>query len=129
MDRPPFQPGATFNTPLGQLHEMAFRQWLTQNQVPFNPSAGTTDYDMRGFYQALQQGNPVAQTAVNPNDQQMHYPDFWKTPLHQSFSSESQWARPGAPQWINDSQLAAPNGKVVFDERAPRGILGNIGLK
>jgi len=124
---PPFLSGANYNTQLGPLEEMAFRQWVTQNKVPFNPDTiGPSDYDMRGFWRGLQQGHPMAQQSINPNDNLMHYSDYWKTPLHQSFSSESQWAGPDTPSWINDSQLAAPNGRVVFDEKQPSGILGAL---
>lgn len=122
--RSPFASSAqappNYNTPLPQAEEFAFRQWLQDNKVPFDPNAAATDYDMRGFYQALQQGHPLAQTAINPNDNRLHFPDYWKTPLHQSFSNESQYAPPGAPQWINGSQLASPSGRFVFDENAPR---------
>lgn len=113
---PRVMPG-DYNTKLPQMDEFQFRQWLQQNQVPFNPNAGATDYDMRGFYQAAQQQQPGISTQVNPNDNRVHYPDRFKTPMHQSFSNESQWAGPNAPQWVNDSQLAAPSGRVVFDER------------
>ena len=115
--QPPFAVSPEYNTKLPDLQEMQFLNWLKQNNVPFDPKASQSDYDMRGFYQALQQGNPAATTAVNPNDNLMHYPDYWKTPQHQTFSSESQWAGPNTPQWVNDSQLAAPNGKIVFDEK------------
>lgn len=113
----PRQLPADYNTPLGQMDEFQFRNWLQQNGVPFDPNAKTTDYDMRGFYQAAQQQQPNMQASVNPNDNRMHYPDRFKTPQHQSFSNESQWAGPGAPQWIDDARLAAPNGRIVFDER------------
>lgn len=106
-----------YNTKLPLMDELQFRQWLADKKVPFNPNAGTTDYDMRGFYQAAQQGQPGVTSAVNPNDGMMHYTDRFKTPLHRSFSNESQWAGADAPRWINDSQLALPNGRVVFDER------------
>lgn len=106
-----------YNTQLPQMDEFQFRRWLQQNNVPFNPDAGTTDYDMRGFYQAARQGQPGISTQVNPNDNLLHYPDRFKTPQHQSFSNESQWAAQNAPQWINDSQQATPNGRIVFDER------------
>lgn len=106
-----------YNTALPLLDEFQFRNWLQQNGVPFNPDAKMTDYDMRGFYQAAQQQQPGISTAVNPNDHLLHYPDRFKTPLHQSFSNESQWAGPNAPRWINDSQLATPGGRIVFDER------------
>lgn len=103
-----------------------FRNWVADNKVPFNPSAPASDYDMRGFYQALQQGNPIARSAVNPNDNRMHYPDYWKNPEHQTFSSESQFAGPDAPSWINDSQLAAPSGRILYDEKAPPVSMGSI---
>lgn len=110
------RPG-NYNTELPFLDEMAFRQWLSDNRVPFNPNAGQTDYDMRGFYRGMQQGNPRAQSAVNPNDNQLHYPDFWKTPQHQTFSQESQWAGPVAPRWNEQDQLISPGGRILFDER------------
>ena len=113
----PFIPSMSTNTQLDPANELAFRQWVIQNKVPFNPEAQTSDYDMRGYYQGLQQGQPMAKPSeVNPNDQRLHYPDYYKTPSHQSFSSESQWAGSNTPAWINKSQLAAPSGKVVFDE-------------
>jgi hypothetical protein len=115
--RAPFLAGATPNTQLPLLDEMAFRQWAKDNQVRFNPDAAQSDYDMRGFYRGLTQGDPRASSAVNPNDQRMHYPDYWKTPLHPSFSSESQWAGPGAPSWNQQDQLVSPGGRIVVDER------------
>lgn len=108
-----------YNTDLGLDQEIQFQAWLMEKQVPFDPAASVTDYDMRGFYKALQEGDPKAQSAVNPNDQSMHYPDYWKTPYHESFSNESQWADPAkAPRWNEQDQLVAPGGGVVFDEKA-----------
>lgn len=117
--QPPFQTGS-YNTQLSPLSELAFRQWVSSNGVPFGPnSQGPSDYDMRGYYQALINGNPMAvPTQVNPNDNQLHYTDYFKTPIHQTFSNESQYAGPNAPQWINDHQLADPmSGRVIFDEK------------
>ena len=108
----------TFNTQLPLPDELRFNTWLKENNVPFNPRESVTDYDMRGFWSALQQGNPIAQSSVNPNDQQMHYPDYWKTPYHPSFSSDSQWASPTAPTWNDKDQLVGPDGAVLYDERA-----------
>ena len=126
------QPSSNYNTPLNPLQEFAYRNWVQQNNVPTDPtSAAPQDYDMRGFYQGLQQGDPRAQSAVDPNDSRMHFPDFWKTPLHQTFSNESQWAPSTAPQWTPNDQLVQPNGRVVFDDKAQNngGILGFLGLK
>lgn len=124
------QPGASYNTSLSPLDEFAYRQWVAQNRVPTNPTSNQPqDYDMRGFYRALQQGDPRAQTAVNQNDGLMHFPDFWKTPLHPTFSNESQWSPATAPQWTPNDQLAAPNGRVIFDERNQGGLLATLGLK
>lgn len=113
------KPGATsFQTQLSPSGEQGFRNWVTQNKVPFDPGQQTQDYDMRGFYSALQAHDPRAETAINPNDAQIHYPDYWKTPYHQSFSAESQWADPTkAPKWNEQDQLVLPDGTVVFDEK------------
>ena len=121
------QPSQTYNTMLDPGQEQFFRQWVAQNKVPFDPDATTPqDYDMRGFYQALQQGNPRAVSAVDPNDSQMHYPDYWKTPLHQTFSNESQWAPANAPVWNAQDQLVTQGGRVVFDDK--RGPFGQLAL-
>lgn len=124
-ERAPFQPGGT-NTGLDLLTEAMFRKWVTDNRVPFQADAPSTDYDMRGFYKALQQGNPIAQSAVNPNDGLMHYPDYWKNPSHETFSNESRLAGDGAPGWINDSQLASPGGRILYDEQNPPMTMGSI---
>lgn len=111
---------SNYNTPLSSLDEMAFRAWAQGNQVPFNADAPQSDYDMRGFWNGLQRGDPRAVSAVNPNDGRMHYPDFWKTPLHETFSQDSQWAGPMAPRWNEQDQLVAPSGRILFDERKKR---------
>jgi hypothetical protein len=114
---PPFAPGQSFNTELDPGQEQFFRQWLQHNNVPFNPQSGASDYDMRGYWRGLQSGNPMAKpTEINPNDNRPHFTDYYKTPLHQSFSAGSQWAGNDAPTWVNDHQLA-DRGRVVFDER------------
>ncbi len=109
-----------YSTTLNPQSELQFRAWLAANKVPFDPNAKLTDYDMRGFWQALQSQDPIAVSAVNPYDKKIHYPDHWKTPYHESFSAESQWAKPGAPTWNKTDQLVTPSGQVVFDSRAPK---------
>jgi len=111
----------TYNTPLPPEQEAQFRQWVAAHGVPFDPAAATTDYDMRGFWRALQSQDPRAVSAVDPNDQRLHYPDYWKTPYHESFSAESQWANPAtAPSWNEKDQLVTPEGVVIYDDRAPK---------
>lgn len=110
------RPAKSYATELSPPEAAAFNAWVKQNNVPYDPSP-SSDYDMRGFYKALVSGDPRAATAINPNDNRMHFPDFWKTPYHHSFSRESQWATPAAPTWNEKDQLVLPNGSIVFDER------------
>lgn len=114
------KPSNTYATLLDPTQETAFRQWVAANKAPFNPNEATQDYDMRGYWRDVA-STGRAETAINPNDHQLHFPDTYKTPYHQSFSAESQYAQPNAPRWINDHQLADPvTGRILFDERAPR---------
>ena len=109
-----------YTTPLAPEEEQQFRQWVAEHRVPFDPNEPTQDYDMRGFWKGLMAGDPNATTGINPNDHQMHFTDHWKTPYHQSFSRESQYATPMGPSWNAQDQLVMPmNGAVVFDERKP----------
>lgn len=109
-------PFTSYTTSLHPADELRFQQWVTKNKVPFDP-APTADYDMRGFWRGLMTGHPAAHQTPNANDGLMHYPDHWKTPYHESFSAESQWATPQAPQWNEQDQLVDPQGRVRFDER------------
>src|SRR5476649_2615598 len=89
-----------YDTPLPPMDEARFRYWVRRNEVPFDPQAGVTDYDMRGYWKGLQTGDPNARpTQIDPNDQRPHYPDYYKTPTHEKFSDQSQWATPLAPHW------------------------------
>lgn len=103
-------------TSLPAEQEKAFQSWLLKNKVPFDLKDKYPDYDMRGFYAALMKKDPKAASAINPTTGTMHYPDYWKTPYHESFSSESQWAAKGAPSW-QDSKLVTPAGEVIFEDK------------
>ena len=108
-----------YTTRLSPDEEIAFRQWVVKNRVPFDPDNQRSDYDMRGFWKGLMTGDPNARTGMNQNDQQLHYTDYWKTPFHKSFSGESRYAQPGAgPKWNERDQLVMPDGTVLYDERA-----------
>lgn len=106
----------SYQTRLSSREDMMFRQWLAEHRVPFNPDDPIADYDMRGYWKDVARGGGD-RTSVNENDGRLHFPDTYKTPYHHSFSSESIYARPSAPSWINDYQLADENGDVVWDER------------
>ena len=110
------QTPATYKTELTPMEEQMFQAWVAQNKVPVD-NGPKSDYDMRGFFKALMSGDPRALSAVDPNDSRMHYPDFWKTPQHETFSKQSQWALPNSPDWNEQDQLMSPGGKVLFDDR------------
>ena len=101
---------------LSPEQEAAFLQWVQSKNVPFDPTDKTSDYDMRGFYLGLMSGDTKAQSGVNPVTQSLHYPDYYKTPYHESFSAESQWATEGAPTW-QDDKLVNSSGEVIFQDR------------
>ena len=54
--------------------------------------------------------------AMNTTTKSLHYPDTYKTPYHESFSAESQWAASGAPTW-KGNKLVTPSGEVVFEDK------------
>lgn len=97
-------------TRLNPTQEQEFQQWARSHNAPI-----TDDYDMRGFWLHGAHGSQV-----NPNDHMLHFPDTYKTPLHQSFSGESIYANPAipGPRWNDRDQLVAPDGTILFDERA-----------
>jgi hypothetical protein len=103
-----------YQTSLSPLEELAFRAWVQKNNVPFDDSQ-QADYDMRGYFKALQSGS-AAGSVINANDGQMHYPDTFKTPYHSSFSSESRHATPDAPKWNVFDRLQDKTGRTVYDE-------------
>jgi hypothetical protein len=109
-----------YNTELTPREEAAFRKWISEGKVPFDPEAEVSDYDMRGFWRALQGGDPRARSAIDPHDKRTHYPDFWKTPYAATFSDQSQWAVPGkTPMWQGDLYMH-PNGAVIYDDNQGR---------
>jgi hypothetical protein len=106
-------------TQLG-IEEPYFRRWLSENQIPFDPNEAKPDYDMRGYYRAAMAGDPRTATEINANDHQRHFPDVWKTPSHETFSAQSQYATPNAPDWNEQDQLVDKAGRVLYDERMGR---------
>lgn len=124
------KPGPYWTT-LDPGQEQQFRQWVQQNKVRFNPNEIRPDYDMRGFWQAMQRGDPRARRAIDPNDidkatgkPRVHESDYWKTPYDLTFSRQSQWATKGAPEWNDKEQLVLPNGTVIYDDRNRGSYIG-----
>jgi len=111
------KPG-NYTTQLVPAEEQKFQQWVKQNKVPWTDTP-IADYDMRGYFQALQQGK-VKQT-LNKWDQRMHFPDTWKTPYDATFSNESKYALPNAPHWEKD-KLVDAKGNVLVDETPAKKI-------
>jgi hypothetical protein len=107
--RPDALPGP-YTTTLAPDDEAKFQSWVKQNKIPWQDGP-QSDYDMRGFYQAQQQGDPFAKRS----ETNQHFPDTFKTPYHRSFSNESKYALPIAPKWKGD-QLIDNKGNIVFDE-------------
>lgn len=102
-------------TVLSPQDEIAFRAWIAQNKVPFNPNTPITDYDMRGYWKSLL-GKSATGTSINQYDKKPHYPDTYKTPYDQTFSKESIYATPKAPAWSDDGRyLKDSTGKILFD--------------
>ena len=109
------EPGKTFYSTLSPDEEKQFLDDVAAGKLGPGP---TKDYDMRGFWKALHSGDSRAQTGINANDKQLHFPDPWKTPYHESFSGESIFASPRAPKWNPQDQLIDPTtNRVVFDEK------------
>lgn len=106
---PPYKTGLTMP------EESQFQSWVKQSKVPFDDTP-TSDYDMRGYWKANQAGG--AGTQISAFDGQPHFPDTYKTPYHKSFSRESMYATPNAPQWKGD-QLTDKIGSVLVDETPP----------
>ena len=109
-------PFTGYQTSLLPPDELRFQAWAQKNGVPYQ-NGPQSDYDMRGFWRGLISGDPNAKQGMNANDGRMHFSDHWKTPYHESFSRESQWATPQAPTWNEQDQLVDPQGRIRFDER------------
>lgn len=103
----PFATRGPYQTTLSPPEEIQFRQWVSQNKVPFDPNASTSDYDMRGYWKAAH-GQPNWQGGGT------HFPDTFKTPYDTTFSGESKYAKPNTPfVW------KGPKGKEkLFDMRS-----------
>lgn len=106
----PFAVGGSYTTTLSSEDEQKFRQWVRSNNVPFDPDAKLSDYDMRGFWQATQKGNTQPWAGGKT-----HFPDTYKTPYDTTFSAESKYATKDNPfMWVGDRLIDTRDGRVIF---------------
>ena len=105
----------TYQTALQPQNEIRFRNWLKANAEKsnavgyFDPSNMASDYDMRGWW--------LTNKGAAPPQGSDHFPDTFKTPYHETFSNESQYALPTAPKWVKTQAgrwaLVANDGSVL----------------
>ena len=106
-----------WTTKLDPKAEAGYQKWA--QSVGQDPNG--KDYDLRGYYKDIA-SKGQNQQALNPSDNKMHFPDTYKTPLHESFSGESRYADPkkNPPAWAgNDKEgwkLTGKDGKIYKDE-------------
>lgn len=111
------------DTPLSPDEESQFRLWALMNKVPMSD-----DYNMRGYFKAMSLPG-MQSSGINANDGQMHYPDTFKLPNHETFSTDSGYydprTMPNTPTWEGGPigrtggeswTLRRPNGRVVASE-------------
>jgi hypothetical protein len=119
------KPG-TYTTQLNPGDEAQFQQWVKQNRIPWQDTPNA-DYDMRGYWQARQRGDRLAQQ----DQKTRHFPDKWKTPYHSTFSRESQYALPTAGHWEGQT-FVPPNGNdqaAQAPAAAPPGDFTTVHMK
>lgn len=121
--------------PLTAPERQNYLMWLLRNGVQETP-----DYNMAQFYRSSEiGGDPRLSSGVNPNDQQVHFPDAYKLPNHETFSTDSNYynakTMPNTPTWQggalpdgrNESwTLTRPNGQIVAQENPFMNTLASL---
>jgi len=119
-------------TPLSAQEQPLFNEWLKTGAMgaPVNYQHGDLDYDMPGFWKAMQAGDPEAKPQVVREDidratgkPRVHFPDKWKTPYEATFSQGSMYALPHAPKWVQvgkDHWQYRLGSHVIFDDNERR---------
>ena len=92
-------------TTLTPAEETAFQRWAAKNRVRLD-AGWNEDYDMRGLWKANPNATP---------DERGHWPDTFKLPNHPTFSNQSIYATPDAPQWYG-KRLIDAQGRLIADE-------------
>ncbi len=119
IKQPDYPGDNPYRTYLTETDENTFKAWVSDERIPYDPSS-SADYDMRGYYKDVVLKGKDKRTR-NENDGQLHFPDTYKTPYHETFSNESKYAdKEKAPFWVGDRFLVSPDGKVRFDDKKQR---------
>lgn len=93
-----------YTTKLSPQQEIQFEDWVSKNGIPWTDTPDA-DYDMRGFWLAMRNGDPTAVRSAKNH----HFPDRWKTPYDATFSNQSQYALPNAPHWDGNRLVLTPS--------------------
>ena len=77
----------------------AFRKWGKQNKLYEGFDSPDSDYDMPGYWKAGASG-----AGMDTGSAQLHFPDTFKRPTHETFSVESKYSTPQrrGGMWVGD---------------------------
>ena len=97
-----------FSAQLGEEHPL----WDKDDFI-----SPASDYDYRGLFRDSQ----AQKGSMDTNDGEIHFTDKYKTPYHESFSRESQYATPDAPFWLKNRYLIdQKTGETLFDDKTKK---------
>lgn len=106
------KPSPSYSTALKPEQEQQFSSWVSQNKKRIGGADVNdpySDYDYRGWW-LDNKGTPAPEG---------HFTDKYKTPYHETFSNESQYAKPEAPTWQqkgNNWLLIDNAGNTLYQE-------------
>lgn len=99
-----------YQTKLTASQEKRFRAWVAKNHVPFDVNSKDVDYDMRGYWLAMTQGQEPAWAGGKT-----HFPDTFKTPFDTTFSNQSKYSLPSNPDmWKGNNLVNNKTGQLIF---------------
>lgn len=113
-----YKEDSPYHTRLTSDEQQQFTKWVLKNGAPYD-NTKYSDYDMPGFWKALTDPNDaehaIAQANQSEYDKTMHYPDYWKTPYHDTMSTESKYATGLEPSWFGN-RLIDQGGWIQADQ-------------
>ena len=138
-----------FRTQLPPEDETTFRAWAKREVPTFALDDPLSDYDMRGFWKTAirhpEEWNNLAKQGLLPKEKtgmqagKRHFVDYWKTPYHPTFSTQSkystperrggEWGQERSGKWMftpgpeNTKNYTIDQLKNYFAEKDPEAIL------